>query len=60
MSSGCLPDVMETNKMCTGKESISVPNKSKSVFDKSLSNKPIPRKSKANPSEMQDALKRTK
>ena len=57
MSSGRLPDVIETNKMCTGKESVSVPNKSESVFDKSLSNKPISRKSNANPSEIQDALK---
>ena len=30
-------DVLETNKMFTGNESISVSNKSKSVFEKSLS-----------------------
>ena len=45
--------------MFTGKKHISVSNKSKSVSDKSLSNKPIPEKSKANPWQIQDALIRT-
>ena len=44
-----LPEVLETNKMFTGKESISVSKISKSVSDKSLWNKPISENSKANP-----------
>ena len=54
---------LEDNKMLTGKESISVSNKYKSIFiyisDKSLSNKPISNKYKANPRKSQDALIRT-
>ena len=50
---------LEDNKMLTGKESISVSNKYKSISDKSLSNKPISNKYKANPRKSQDALIRT-
>ena len=53
---GCLPDVLETNKVFTGKESISLSNIFKSVSDKSLSNKPISDKSKKNPRKIQEAL----
>ena len=49
MPLNCLPDVSGTNKTFTGKESISVSNKSKSVSDKSLSSKPISDKYKARP-----------
>ena len=52
MSSGRLPDVLETKKMFTGKESISVSNKYKYASDKSLSNKLISDKSKANSREI--------
>ena len=41
MSWGGLPDVLETNKIFTGKKSISVSSKYKSVSEKSLSKKPI-------------------
>ena len=51
-SSGRLPDVLETKKMFTGKESISVSNKCKYASDKSLSNKLISDKSKANSREI--------
>ena len=42
--------------MFTEKESISVPNKSKSISDKSTSKKFISDKSKTNPRQVQDAL----
>ena len=45
--------------MFTGKESLSVSNKSKSVSDKSLSTKPISNKSTANPRQIKDSLIRT-
>ena len=57
MAWGCLPGALETNKMFTRKESISVSNKSKSAFEKSLSNKSD--KSKVNPRQIQDALIKT-
>ena len=57
MAWGCLPGALETNKMFTQKESISVSNKSKSASEKSLSNKSD--KSKANPRQIQDALIKT-
>ena len=44
--------------MLTGKESISVSNKSKSV-SKSVANKSLSNKSKANPRQIQGALIRT-
>ena len=42
--------------MCTGKESISVSNKSKSLSDKSLSNRPISEKTFANPWQIQETI----
>ena len=45
--------------MFTGKKSISVSNKSKSVSNKSLPNKSMSDKSKANPRQIQEALIRT-
>ena len=59
MSQSCLPDILGTNKMFTGRESIFVSNKSKFVSDQSLSKKTISDKSKANPTQIQDALIRT-
>ena len=59
MSWSRLPDVLENINMFTGTESISVSNKSKSVSDKFLTNKPISDKSKANPRQIQDTLIRT-
>ena len=50
-----LPDVLETGKMFIEKESTSVSNNSKSVSDKSLFDK-----AKANPRQIQDALIKTK
>ena len=46
MSSSRVPEVLETNKMFTGKGSISLLNKYKSVSGKSLYNKPISTKLK--------------
>ena len=54
MSSSRVPEVLETNKMFTGKGSISLLNKYKSVSGKSLFNK-----TKANSRQIQDALIRT-
>ena len=58
MSWGCLSGALETNKMFTRKESISVSNRSKSASEKSLSNKSG--KSKANWKQIQDALIKTR
>ena len=56
MSQSCLPDILGTNNLFIGKESIFVSNKSKFVHDQSLSNKAISDKSKANPTQIRDAL----
>lgn len=52
-------DVLETKKMFTGRESISLSDERKSVSEKSIFNKSIPDKSKANPKQILDALIRT-
>ena len=44
MSSRRLQDVLEIKKMFTEKESISLSNKSESVFEESISNKLVPHK----------------
>ena len=59
MSSRSFQDDLETTKMFTKKESLSLSNKSKSVSHKYISNKSIFYKFKANPRQTQDALIRT-
>ena len=58
MSGGRLLVNLETNKIFTGKESISISKKYKSGSDKFLSNKPMSDTSKANPKQIYDALTR--
>ena len=59
MSSRRFQDVLETKKMFTGRESISLSEECKSVSEKSIFNKSIPEKSKANPKQILDTLIRT-
>ena len=58
MSGGRLLVNLETNKIFSGKESISISKKYKSGSDKFLFNKPMSDKSKANPKQIYDALTR--